>query len=80
MELGKVYKRLIKQKPDILKKYQSSVLKKDLDLADYCKKFHPDYYYTIINVLALLGERTAYYGHSEMLRLDKNRFYKLMGL
>ncbi len=80
MDLKRVYRDLLEEKPSILEKYKLSRFYNKLDLSDYCKKFYPDYYYRVINVLDLLGERTSYYGHSKMLDAEKNRFYKLMGL
>jgi thiaminase len=73
-----IYKNLDKKKIDILNKYLEN--SGNEIFAEYCKKYHKQYYENVCDELEKLGDETMRNGHSKMLDKEKNAFFNLLNL
>ena len=82
MNLLKNYEELLKDKKKVLLGYYllPDEVKQKTDLSGYCKKNHKEYFNKVIKVIHYLGNLTLNNGHSQDLDIQKDKFYKLLGL
>ena len=80
MDLIEQFELLKKEKEHISKNYKASRFKKKMDLADYAKKFYPEYYIKVTNIIERFANQTEMDGHSDKLDRSKTKFYGLIDL
>ena len=82
MNLTEQHVELSKGKRKVLLGYLSLPEKEkyETNFADYCENNHKEYSEKVLMVIHYLAALTLEDGHSDKLDIQKDRFYKLLGL